>query len=108
MGLHAQIHQLDREVTISLCGEFRRPEIDQLQAILNHFHNRGCRRFVLDLSQIAPLSPAAKNSLNRLIGQGDSTLTERTIKGSAIRLLADSPVTPLPSGCGGLSFSVAS
>jgi hypothetical protein len=107
MGLHAQIHQLDREVTIALCGEIRPPEFAQLRAIVSHFHKRGCRRFVLDLSQIAPLSPAASNSLSHLIEQSGKTST-RLIRSDAIRLLADTPAAHPQTGCGGHSFSVAS
>jgi hypothetical protein len=107
MGLHAQIHQLDREVTIAICGEFRPPEFDQLRAILSHFHHRGCRRFVLDLSQIAPLSPTAKVSLSNLIGPSGAP-TSRMIRGSVIRLLADSPAVQPQTSCGGLSFSAVS
>jgi hypothetical protein len=107
MGLHAQIHQAGREVCIALAGEFRAPEIAQLSAILTHFQGRGCQRFVLDLSHMAPLSPAAEATLNRLIGQ-TGTSAERTLRGSAIRLLADSPAAQPQTGCGGLIFSAAS
>jgi hypothetical protein len=103
MGLHALIHQYNREVSIALRGEIRRPECDQLRAILSHFHRRGCRTFVLDLSQISPLSPAAKDSLNTLIGQPGLPTTPLTA-GHAVRLLTDS-VSPPPTGRNGLPVS---
>jgi len=106
VGLHAQIHQFDRDVTISLCGEFRSTELNQLQAILGHFHRRGCRRFVLDLSQIAPLTPDATRSLQRMIGSTGFSST-RMLRNSAIRLLADTPAARPQTGCGELSLSVA-
>jgi hypothetical protein len=106
MGLHANIHQFDREVTIALCGEFRGSEFEQLRAILTHFHHRGCRRFVLDLSQIAPLTPTAEASLHGLIGHPGFPTT-RMIRNNAIRLLADIPAVCPQTGCGEPSFSAA-
>jgi hypothetical protein len=62
---------------------------------------------VLDLSQIAPLTPAAKDTLSHLIEQG-GLLTTRRNRSNAIRLLADPPAAHPQKGCGGHSFSVAS
>jgi hypothetical protein len=107
MGLHAQIHQVNRDVSIALTGEFRTPEFTQLHAILQHFHHRGCRRFLLDLSKVSPLTPAAEATLNRLIGNPQRSQTPE-LRGSAIRLLAESPAVPPQMGCGGLVFSTAS
>ena len=56
MGLHAQIHQNDQEVSIALSGEVHSPEYDQLVEIVKHFRNRGCHEFVLDLKGIARLN----------------------------------------------------
>lgn len=107
MGLHADIHQLHREVTIALCGEFRKREFDQLRAIISHFQQRGCRTFVLDFSQTAPLSVGAKRSLQDLIGSAGFPALA-TLRNSAIRLLADTPAARPQTGCGEPSFSVAS
>jgi hypothetical protein len=106
MGLHANIHQFGREVSISLQGNFRAPEATQLQAILVHFHSRGCRSFVLDLSGMAPLNAKAQASLQKLIGQPQSP-THSIMQGSAIRLLADSPAVQPQTDCGGLSIFAA-
>jgi hypothetical protein len=103
MGLHAHIHQYQREVSIALRGEIRRPECDQLRAILSHFHRRGCRTFVLDLSQISPLTPAAKDSLETLIGQPGFSPSPLAV-GHAVRLLTDS-VTLSPAGCNSIPVS---
>jgi hypothetical protein len=67
VGLHAQIHQKDSEVSIALTGEFQAPEYDQLAAIVKHFRNRGCRHFVLDLRGIARMNSATEASLRRLV-----------------------------------------
>jgi len=107
MGLHAQIHRVKHDVSIALCGEFRKAEFEQLEAILLHFRDRGCRRFVLDLSHVAPLTPAAEANLNHLIGQPGIS-PSRTLEASAIRLLADSPAAQPQTGCGGTFFSAAS
>jgi hypothetical protein len=107
MGLHAQIHQANQAVSIALCGEFRAPEFAQLEAILSHFHDRGCRKFLLDLRQVTPLTAAAAATLRLLIGQPDTT-SKATIRASVIRLLADSPAALPQTGCGGHIFSVAS
>lgn len=104
MGLHANIHQFGREVSIALQGKFRAPEATQLQAILVHFHNRGCRSFVLDLSGMAPMSSRAQAKLQKLIGQPQ---TPALIHGSAIRLLADPPAVRPQTGCGGVTISAA-
>jgi len=107
MGLHAHIHQANHDVSIALSGEFRAPEFTQLRAILQHFQLRGCRTFILDLRNVAPLSPAAEATLNRLIGkpQADSA---NALRSSAIRLLAEPPAVQPQMGCGGLIFSAAS
>lgn len=107
MGLHANIHQLNREVTISLCGEFRKGEFEQLRQILTHFQRRGCQTFVLDFRQAAPLSTAAKRSLQSLIG-GAGFPRKRSIQNSAIRLLADTPAVRPQTGCGESVFLAAS
>ncbi len=106
MGLHANIHQFGGEVSIALQGNFRAPEATQLHAILVHFHNRGCRSFVLDLSGMAPLNARARAALGKLIGQ-PQVQTRSLMEGSAIRLLADPPVARPQTGCGGLSKSAA-
>jgi hypothetical protein len=106
MGLHANIHQLGREVSIALEGQFRSAEAGQLQAILVHFHSRGCRTFMLDLSRVAPLDAHARKSLSALIGE--SPISARSISsGSAIRLLADTPAAHPQTGCGGLALTAA-
>lgn len=107
MGLHANVHQLDRAVSIALSGEFRTAELDQLRAILSHFHGRGCRRFMLDLSSMAPLGPEVNASLNRLIGRLDPRCEVFGIQSSAIRLLADPPAARPQTGCGDRSFAAA-
>ena len=99
MGLHAQIHQVHEEVAIALCGEIRAPELDQLRAILTHFHRRGCRRFLLDLSQTSPFDPAAEAALSQLIGHPGFPTTKQ-VHGSAIRLLADTPAARPQTGRG--------
>lgn len=106
MGLHADIHQLHREVTISLSGEFRKGEFDQLRAIISHFQHRGCRSFVLDFSQTAPLNAGVRRSLQNLIGSAGFPALS-TLHNSAIRLLADTPAARPQTGCGEPSFSVA-
>ncbi len=67
MGLHAQIHQTENEVSIALTGEIHAPEYDQLAEIVKHFRNRGCRYFVLDLRGIARMNAATEASLRRLV-----------------------------------------
>lgn len=106
MGLHAHIRQANQAVSIALCGEFRDPELTQLEAILSHFRNRGCRKFLLDLRRVAPISPAAATTLRHLIGQPDLP-SQRRLSASAIRLLAESPAALPQTGCGGRTFSVA-
>lgn len=90
MGLHAHIHQLDREVTIALSGRFRSPEQDQLHEILLHFHRRGCRSFVLDVRHLDPQHSAFTATLPALPGY-TAAAAAGSIPDSAIRLLADSP-----------------
>ena len=107
MGLHAQIHQSNRDVSIALCGQFRASELVQLQAIISHFRGRGCQRFVLDLRRVAPLTPAAEATLNHIIGKPDNTAV-RSLRGSTTRLLAEPPAAQPQTGCGGLFFSTAS
>lgn len=107
MGLHAHIHQVNRDVSIALCGEFRLPELAQLEAIISHYHGRGCLRFVLDLSRVAPLTPAAEALLHRLTGRPNPNC-KRTLRSNAIRHLADTPAVQPQTGCGGLVFSAAS
>ncbi len=103
MGLHAQIHQQENEVSIALTGEIHAPEYDQLAEIVKHFRNRGCRHFVLDLRGLVRMNAATKASLRRLVegprfrsGQNNS---------SAIRLSADNPAARPQTGCGDLVFS---
>ncbi|MFZ5433302.1 MAG: hypothetical protein ACOZB3_05955 [Calditrichota bacterium] len=106
MGLHAHIHQANRDVLIALNGEIKGAEFDQLREILTHFQRRGCQRFVLDFSQIPPLTPAAKASLARLTGQpGFPSLQIRD--SSAIRSHADTPAARPQTGCGDLCLSAA-
>lgn len=107
MGLHANIHQARREVTIALHGEFRAGEFDQLRAILSHFRRRGCRTFILDFSRTAPLGPGVRRSLRDLFG-GAGLLPSRTLRNCAIRLLAETPAARPQTGCGEPIFSVAS
>jgi hypothetical protein len=90
-----------------LQGEFRTPELTQLEAIISHFHGRGCRKFVLDLRHVAPLTPAAEATLNCLLGQPGLS-SDKALRGSAIRLLAESPAAQPQTGCGSLFFSAAS
>ena len=67
MGLHAQIHQTDHEVSIALSGEVHSPEYNQLVEIVEHFRNRGCHEFVLDLKGVARLNETTEASLRRLV-----------------------------------------
>lgn len=90
MGLHAHIRQLDREVTIALRGRFRTREQDQLQAILLHFHRRGCRSFILDVRHLETPQFALAATLPAL-SDYTACRTAGSIPDSAIRLLADSP-----------------
>jgi hypothetical protein len=89
MGLHAHIRQIGPQVMLTLAGEFRAPELDQLAAILAHYQSRGCRTFVLDLSRAQPLTKNAFSRLQRLMGATGSATP--VLEGSAIRLLADTP-----------------
>jgi|WetSurMetagenome_2_1015567.scaffolds.fasta_scaffold460174_1 hypothetical protein len=90
MGLHAHIRQVGHEVMLTLAGEFRSPEFDQLAAILSHYQSRGCRLFVLDLSRAKPLTTDAVSKLRKLMGATGSATP--VLEGSAIRLLlADTP-----------------
>jgi hypothetical protein len=107
MGLHADIHQAHREVTIALHGEFRNGEFNQLRAILSHFRHRGCQTFILDFSRTAPLGPGVRRSLRDLFG-GAGLPTSRTLRNCAIRLLAETPAARPQTGCGEPIFSVAS
>jgi hypothetical protein len=107
MGLHVNIHQARREVTIALHGEFRKGEFDQLREILSHFMRRGCRTFILDFSQTAPLGPGTRRTLRNLMG-GAGLSSARTLRNCAIRLLADTPAARPQTGCGEPLFSVAS
>lgn len=102
MGLHAQIHQRDNEVSIALTGEFRSPEYDQLAAIVRHFRNRGCRQFVLDVRGIARMNEATEESLRRIVEDRPVSTTDRHLKNSAIRLRADNPAVRPQTGCGDL------
>jgi hypothetical protein len=102
MGLHAQIHQKENEVSIALTGEFRAPEYDQLAAIVRHFKDRGCQQFILDLNGIASLNAATEASLRRLVGGTSKRPTSRKQKFSAIRLMADNPAVRPQTDCGDL------
>jgi hypothetical protein len=90
VGLHADIHQAHSEVTISLDGEFRKGEFDQLREILSHFRRRGCRTFVLDFTRAAPLGPALQRTLRDLFGDAELP-PARPVANCAIRLLAEAP-----------------
>jgi hypothetical protein len=51
MGLHARINHLGSEVNIALQGTIKKTEIAQIEAIILHFQNQGCRKIKFDLSQ---------------------------------------------------------
>jgi hypothetical protein len=107
MGLHADIHQAHRVVTIALSGEFRKGEFDQLREILSHFRRRGCQAFILDFSHAAPLGPGVKRSLRHVFGDAELP-PARTLSNCAIRLLAETPAARPQTGCGEPIFPVAS
>jgi hypothetical protein len=102
MGLHADIHHRDNEVNIALRGEFRSQEYDQLAAIVEHFVNRGCWQFVLDLGGISRMSEGAEESLRRLVEDKAVRPASDDEHLSAIRLMADNPAVRPQTGCGDL------
>ena len=104
MGLHAQIHQTEQEVSIALSGEFRAPEYHQLAAIVKHYRNRGCRQFVLDLRGIARMNATVEAALRKLVEFPPLRGTDRESKNSAIRLTADNPAVRPQTDCGDFLF----
>jgi hypothetical protein len=97
MGLLAHIHQIGSEVTVSLRGQLRHPELVQLGAILAHFRHRGCRTFVVDFSRVEPLNAAANRTLQNLMGNYSDSAS-RTLPNCAIRSLADTPAARAKAG----------
>jgi hypothetical protein len=60
MGLHAQINHFGSEVNIAIQGTIKKAEIAQIEAIVRHFQNQGCRTIRFDLSQTDVSSATAK------------------------------------------------
>jgi hypothetical protein len=101
MGLHASIHQDQASAIISLGGTLRATGMVQLRAIVGHLHARGCRRFVLDLSKLTPVTPRQQRQLAALIGQ---PLFTPQAPSCAVRQLADASAARPQPGCRGPSF----
>jgi hypothetical protein len=76
MGLHAQINHFGNEVNIRIQGTIKKTEIAQIEAIIQHFQNQGCRKIRFDLSQ-TNVSRATAKSFPQL-----SFILDRAVCGS--------------------------
>lgn len=101
MGLHATVHQEQSSAIISLGGQLQSSGMLQIRAILSHLYARGCRRFVIDLTKLAPVTPRQRRQLGALLGR-PLAIPPKT--SCAVRRLADTSAARPQPGCRGPSL----
>lgn len=100
MGLRATIHQSYQEAIIALGGELKTTNFAQIHAIVKHLHGRGCRKFIVDLTALAPMSLTTQRRLQSAFGQLPAPVGQ-VPEYRAVRLLADYPTARPQPGCRG-------
>ena len=54
MGLHAEVNHFGREVNIAVEGTLSKIGLAQIEAMIQHFQERGCDRIRFDFRDIVP------------------------------------------------------